>query len=148
MPAPPEIRPFRLGDMDRIAAIESASFGIDSYDRNLFAEFFHKCGSLFLVAERRASVCGYSVTCLCGDRAEIVSIAVDPKSRGRGIASALIDSTLRRLRRRGAGRIVLMVKDKNAAARAFYEKYDFKKIRLVRGYYEDGSDGILMARIL
>jgi [ribosomal protein S18]-alanine N-acetyltransferase len=55
-------------------------------------------------------------------------------------------STLRRLRRRNAGRLVLMVKVTNAAARAFYEKYGFHKVRVVRGYYEDGTDGLLLAR--
>lgn len=146
MPLRPEIRHFRPGDMDRIAAIESASFGNDAYDRNLFAAFFHNCGDLFLVALRRGVVCGYIITCLRGDRAEIVSIAVHPASRGRGVASALLESTLRRLRRRRAARVVLMVKAGNAPARRFYEKYRFEKVRLVRRYYEDASDGILMAR--
>ena len=49
-----EIRRFRLADLDRIMEIEHASFGKDAYERNLFAEFYHKCGDLFLVAERRS----------------------------------------------------------------------------------------------
>jgi ribosomal-protein-alanine N-acetyltransferase len=132
--------------MDRIQRIEHASFGNDAYDRNLFAEFFHKCGELFLAALRRGVVCGYVVSCVRGERAEIVSIAVAPSARGGGVASALMESTLRRLRRRGVNRIVLMVKVSNAPARAFYEKYGFEKVRLTRAYYEDGSDGVLMAR--
>jgi ribosomal protein S18 acetylase RimI-like enzyme len=39
-----------------------------------------------------------------------------------------------------------MVKVSNAPARAFYMKYGFHKTRLVRKYYEDGADGVLMAR--
>jgi len=146
MSTPIEIRPCRLGDLDRILEIEKASFGQDAYDRNLFAEFFDKCRKLFLVAERRSQVCGYMITCIRGDRAEVVSIAVEPKYRGRGAASALMDSTLRRLRRRKAARLVLIVKVSNAPARAFYMKYGFQKTRLVRKYYEDGADGVLMAR--
>ena len=143
-----EIRKIRPADLDRIQEIEEASFGTDAYDRNLFAEFYRKCGDLFLVAERRSGICGYMVTCIRGDRAEIVSIAVDPPSRGKGAASALMSSTLRRLRRRRVARLVLMVKVTNAPARAFYEKYGFHKVRVVRGYYEDGSDGMLMARVV
>jgi len=141
-----EIRRFRPSDLDRIEEIEKASFGVDAYDRNLFAEFFDKCRRCFLVAERRSKVCGYAITCVRGDRAEVVSIAVDPAVRGRGAASALMDSTLRRLRRQKVGRLALMVKVSNAAARAFYVKYGFQKTRIVRKYYEDGSDGVLMAR--
>jgi [ribosomal protein S18]-alanine N-acetyltransferase len=148
MPTRPEVRRFRPRDLDRIAEIEAACFGVDAYDRNLFAEFHRKCGELFLVTEGRGIVTGYVVACLKGERAEIVSIAVDPRSRRRGAASALMDSTLRRLRRRGAARVVLMVKASNVAARRFYGKYGFEKVRLARRYYEDGSDGIVMARRL
>ncbi len=142
------IRRIRLADLDRIQSIEHASFGKDAYERNLFAEFFHKCGDLFLVAESRSGVCGYMITCVRGDRAEVVSIAVNPPARARGAASALMASTLRRLPRRGAARVVLMVKVTNAVARGFYEKFNFRKVRVVRRYYEDGSDGILMARLV
>ena len=58
----------------------------------------------------------------------------------------MMESTMRRLSRRGVPRIGLMVKVTNAPARAFYEKYGFEKKRVVRAYYEDGSDGVLMGR--
>jgi ribosomal-protein-alanine acetyltransferase len=148
MPASVDIRLFRLRDFDRLLEIEHASFGMDAYDRNLFAAFYDKCGPLFLVAEAKRSVCGYSVTCIRGARAELVSIAVDPKDRGRGVASALLESTLRRLRRRGVTRFRLTVRLMNHPARAFYEKYGFRPSRIVRGYYEDGEDGLSMTKQL
>src|SRR3954449_1169460 len=101
MPALFRIRKIRLADLDRIQRIEDESFGRQAYDRNLFAELQHKCGDLFLVAERGSVVCGYAVACIRGRRAEIVSIAVAPAARGKGAARALLESTLRRLRRRG-----------------------------------------------
>jgi ribosomal-protein-alanine N-acetyltransferase len=82
------------------------------------------------------------------DRAELVSVAVEPLFRGKGVASALMKSTLLRLRRRGTRRLGLMVKLTNVEARGFYEKYGFAKVRLVRRYYEDGQDGILMVKEL
>jgi len=146
------IRLFRLSDMDRILQIEYASFGKDAYDRNLFADFHHKCGDLFLVLRKGKNVCGYTVTCVGGGlespSAELISIAVDPAHRGKGIASALMDSTLRRLRRRGIRRFRLTVKVTNASAIRFYEKYGFHRARLVRAYYEDGADGRRMEKIL
>jgi ribosomal-protein-alanine N-acetyltransferase len=90
------------------------------------------------------------VTCTSGrplpDRAELVSVAVDPKQRGKGIASVLMDSTLRRLRRRKISRFRLMVKVNNQAAIAFYRKYGFTRKRRVKNYYEDGADGWLMGK--
>jgi len=100
------------------------------------------------VAESAGRVCGYSVTRARGNRAELVSIAVDPPARRKGVASALLASTLRRLRRRNVECLSLMVRLANAGARGFYEKYEFTQVRIVRKYYEDGSDGGLMQRTI
>ena len=146
MPTRLAVRKFRLSDLDRILVIEHASFGKDAYDRNLFAAYFQECGGLFLVAERGRTVCGYIIASVRGSRAELISIATDPQARGRGIATALLESTLRRLRRRRVERIGLMVRWTNDPARRFYEKYGFERVRIVRKYYEDGEDGLLMSR--
>lgn len=139
------VRPVLHRDLQGILDIEAASFGADAYDRNLFAAYARQSPRLFLVAERRARVRGYSIAALLPGatrrRAELVSLAVHPAFRGQGAASALMDSTLRRLHRRGIARLCLMVKTTNRPARAFYEKYGFRLLRRVAGYYEDGSDG-------
>lgn len=154
------IRPALPGDLDRIWEIEHASFGREAYDRKLFAYYMDKCGDLFLVAARRparagkaqprSKLCGYLIACLRGGRlagsAELVSVAVEPEVRGRGAASALLESALRRLARRGAERLTLVVRSSNGPARAFYEKYGFRRLRTVPRYYEDGGDGIAMSR--
>ena len=142
------VRKFQAGDMDRILEVEHASFGKDAYDRNLFAEFSHKCGDLFLVAERRSRICGYIVTCIRGDRAELVSIAIDPAVRGRGAGSALLESTLRRLLRRRVSRWGLIVRVSNTPGRVLYAKHGFRKLRIAPGYYEDGEDGLVMTKSL
>jgi ribosomal-protein-alanine N-acetyltransferase len=146
------VRQVRQRDLDRILEIEAACFGADAYDRNLFAEYTRKCGGLFLAAERGTKVCAYSITAISpgriGNRAELVSVAVDPAFFGKGAASALMDSTLRRLGRRGVTRLVLMVKATNQRARDFYAKYGFRKLRRVAGYYEDGADGLALAKDL
>jgi ribosomal-protein-alanine N-acetyltransferase len=146
------IRLFRHSDLDDILQIEHASFREDAYDRNLFAEFHNKCGELFLVAVKGRRIRGYAIACIGGgtlaNRAELISIAVDPKHRGKGIASALMDSMLRRLRRRGVTRFHLIVKITNDTAIRFYEGYCFQRGRIVRRYYEDGADGRQMFKTL
>jgi [ribosomal protein S18]-alanine N-acetyltransferase len=146
------VRPFRAADMQRILQIERASFGADAYERKLFAELFHTCGELFLVAVAGGRICGYMVSCLRGNSspktAELISVAVLPSFRGRGAASYLMRNTLRRLRLRGAVRLSLMVKVTNEGARRFYDRHGFRKVRKVSGYYEDGADGVLMRKEL
>ena len=146
------IRRMRAKDLDRILEIEHLSFGKDAYDRKLFADFHHKCGELFLIAARGRNVCGYMVTCVGGrtasPHAELVSIAVSPGERRKGVASALMASTLRRLRRRGIAGFHLMVRKTNRAAIRLYEGYGFRKSRIVERYYEDGADGWRMKKRL
>jgi ribosomal-protein-alanine N-acetyltransferase len=142
------VRHIKMADLDGILAIERASFGRDAYDRNLFAEYARKCGELFLVANKGNKMLGYAITCICPSGAELVSIAVDPKHRGRGAASVLMDSILRRLRRRRVARLSLTVKVTNHRALAFYEKYGFRRYRRVPRYYEDGADGLRFVKLL
>src|ERR1035438_5748892 len=143
------VRPVRQRALPRILKIEAASFGPDAYDRKLFAEYARIPPRLFLVAEARR-VCGYSIACIlaAGARAELVSIAIDPAFLGSGAAAALMESTFRRLRLRKIARITLIVKITNLRARRFYEKFGFRKLRRAPAYYEDGADGILMAKDL
>jgi [ribosomal protein S18]-alanine N-acetyltransferase len=140
------IRRAAPGDLAWISGIEAASFGQEAYDCKLFAEYLKKCRGLFLVAERAGNICGYLIGCLRRGSAELVSVAVAPAIRSQGAASALLESLLRRLRQRGVARLHLVVRVDNRPARAFYEKYGFRSLRTVSGYYEDGGDGIAMSR--
>ncbi len=148
----PSIRRFRESDMDSVLQIEHASFRKDAYDRNLFAEFHHKCAELFLVAEASGTVGAYMVSCTrsrLGSRsAQLVSVAVAPQARRSGVATALMDATLRRLRRLRVRRFSLAVKVTNRKALTFYRKYGFRQLRTLPAYYEDGKDAWLMVRDL
>ena len=134
------VRRFRPGDLGRVLRIESASFGADAYDRELFLELFERCGPTFLVALRAGEVVGYMVTCIRKENAELVSVAVAPSARSKGVGTALMRSALRRLRPRGVERFRLKVKVTNHAAIAFYEGFGFRRGRRAHGYYEDGED--------
>ena len=148
MPTRYTVRRFQSADMDRVLEIERASFGKDAYDRKLFAEYQRKCGDLFLIAEGRKTVDGYSITCI-SERlgnllASLESIAVNPRARGKGAASLLLKSTIRRLKLQGVHRITLMVRRSNAVALQFYERRGFTAVRRAPGYYEDGEEGLVM----
>jgi ribosomal-protein-alanine N-acetyltransferase len=134
----------RPDDLDRILEIERASFGLQAYDCKLFAYYARRCGDLFLIAVKEGKICGYMLSCVRGARAELVSVAVDPARRQTGAGSAMLRSTLRRLRLRRVEWLHLMVRIDNHSAIEFYEKHGFRRVRRVRGYYEDGGDGIRM----
>jgi ribosomal-protein-alanine N-acetyltransferase len=140
------VRRAGVEDLPRILTIERAGFGRWAWDRNLFAEYARVCGELFLVAEAGDRVVGYCIGRIARGSGSVESIAVAPAFRGTGAADVLLRSLLRRFRRRGAKGAGLMVKESNLRARAFYERYGFRRVRRVPRYYEDGATGLLMRR--
>lgn len=143
------IRPFSAQDMEDILRVEDACFGRFAYDRNLFAEYAQREGALFLVAGKGSRICGYAIALARGGAfrhaAELVSIAVEPLARGQGIAPLLLENTFRRLRLRGIRRVALTVRVGNKPAQALYQRFGFRRERIVPKYYEDGRDGLRMA---
>ena len=138
------LRPFRLADLDRLLEIERASFPKAAYPRDLFLELARDCGRLFFVAARGRALAGYIVTCTRGVRAELVSIAVDPRFRRMGVAQALLVDTIARLRRSGIATLGLTVRVRNRRAIALYRAFRFRRTAKIPGYYENGEDGVRM----
>jgi ribosomal-protein-alanine N-acetyltransferase len=139
------LRRFRLADLDRLLEIERAAFPKAAYPRDLFLELYMDCGRLFYVALRGRSIAGYIITCVRLPRAELISIAVAPRHRRLGIAEALLQRTLARLRQAGAARLGLMVRARNRGAIALYRNFGFRRTGRVARYYENGEDGLRMS---
>ena len=135
-----EVRPVQSRDLDRILEIEQASFGRDAWDRDLFLEYFRRCPDLFLVARSARRIGGYIITCTDTKSTELVSIAVDPRDRLRGLGRAMLAETLGQLRSRRVKTWWLMVAASNDPAIRFYESYGFVRTRRSKRYYGTGRD--------
>lgn len=139
------IRKFSLSDLERIMEIENASFGIEAFSRSTF-KILYKETDLFLVAESSVVV-GYIVTYVFNEVAHIISIAIDPAYRRKGIGKMLIEYTFDRLK----GRVKYMqleVKVSNMDAIRFWEKLSFSAAGIIPNYYIDGSDALCMGKSL
>ncbi len=143
-----QVAPFRLRRLPRVLRIERASFGPEAWPRRLFLEYYRECGEWFVVAKLGGRIAGYGIACIEARSGEIVSIAVHPDYRRRGVGNALMRQALAALAAAGARRVELMVRTGNAAAAKLYRSLGFRRVRVERGYYEDGGDGVLMARAL
>jgi ribosomal-protein-alanine N-acetyltransferase len=132
-----EIRLFERRNLNRILEIERASFGKDAWAAQAFVEYWRASPELFLIARQGRRIAGYSIAQTNWRGAELESIAVDPRYRGRGVAQALLDATVVRLR---PATLRLMVSTSNAGALRFYRQYGFVRTRLVKRYYGAGRD--------
>jgi ribosomal-protein-alanine N-acetyltransferase len=69
---------------------------------------------------------------VASDEREILNLAVVPRSRRKGVARALLDSTLRDFH----GDVFLEVRESNGVAQEFYKSLGFKVLSRRREYYD------------
>ncbi len=74
---------------------------------------------------------------VAADEAEILTLAVDPGQRRRGVGSALLSAAMAHAANLGAVFMFLEVAVTNDAARALYAAHGFTKAGLRRHYYTD-----------
>lgn len=140
-----EMRPASLCDLDVIMSIERASFQTPWSRLAMAVEMTGRSWSRVVSATIDGQVVGFMVYWLVVSEIHLLNIAVDPKWRRFGVASAM----MKHLRAEGAANsfseILLEVRVSNHAARSLYERFDFEQISVRPKYYADsGEDALLM----
>ena len=69
--------------------------------------------------------------------AQILSLAVSPEARGKGLGSSLTGAGLDYLREIGIKRVKLEVRPDNSAAKHIYEKHGFKVVGKAKDLHDD-----------
>jgi ribosomal-protein-alanine N-acetyltransferase len=95
----------------------------------------------------RGAATGFLMSRCAGDEAEILSVAVDPSERGRGLAGELLRHHLSRIAARGIAKIFLEVGEDNRPALRLYAKAGFREVGKRAGYYPR-PEGAVSALIL
>ena len=134
------------GDVAAVAALELAALGPDAWSGALVEQGI--TGGLptvhYLVSREDGVVTGYVAVSVAGDVAELQRIAVDPGHRRDGVATRLLDEVVRLARADGAERLLLEVREDNAAALAFYRAAGFAELARRPGYYRDGATAVVL----
>ncbi len=137
------------GDAEVMASIHAACFA-RSWDEASISQFLLAPGCLSLLASRAGGepIQGLLIARKAEDEAEILTLAVHPDSRRIGLARALVQIAMARLRAAGASRLFLEVDATNAPARALYLSLRANEVGLRRGYYEHGADAVIFSLAL
>jgi ribosomal-protein-alanine N-acetyltransferase len=138
---PITVRSFENNDLASILRIERESFDRDAWSREVLLEYAWAASDLFLVAIVAGRIAGYSIACPARHGAEIASLAVRPRYRQEGVATVLLKTTIRRVRRSGAKAVWLMVRRQNNEAIRLYRKLGFVHTGTVPNYYDDHASG-------
>jgi len=142
---PYEIRCVDTSDASGVYAVERSCFN-DPYPPAFLDSLIETERDRFLVAVDGGKVVGYTVGTVSGTEGHIISVAVDPRNRRRGIGTRLLSSVTRRLVERGVEEIHLEVRKGNRAAISFYERMGFRIFSEITHYYGDGEDAWVLRR--
>jgi len=142
---PAAIREMTAGDIPSVMEIERSSF-ITPWTEGMFrSQLGFADHAINLVLVEDGAVAGYAAAWIAYDELHLLSIAVVPAARRRGVGSEILRALIERGSARGVVRAILEVREGNAAARAFYRRHGFVDIGTRRRYYSDtDEDAIVM----
>jgi ribosomal-protein-alanine N-acetyltransferase len=151
-PAGLHIEPGRMGDARELARIHALGF-YRGWPVGEFESFLtDETTPVYVACDARRRIAGFALIRLAADEAELLTIAVDPKWRGKRVGQALLRAVFDDLLRSPARRMFLEVSEDNAGAIKLYQREGFATISSRKGYYSrpDGAaaTALVMARDL
>jgi len=153
-----KLRKFTPDDLQSLMQINRVCLP-ENYTDFFFIDLHQRFPETFIVAEEDGKIVGY-IMCrievglsnfgLGGlmRKGHVVSIAVLPQGRRKGVAQALMTMAMEGTRGYKAKQCYLEVRVTNAAGVALYKKLGFDVSRTSNGYYSDGEDAYVMTKKL
>lgn len=130
----------------QVAALEKECF-IDPWSQRSVASELDNPLALWLVWEEDGQVLGYVGSQTVLDETDMMNVAVSAQARHRGIAQALVEELVLRLKQRGSRCLTLEVRASNAPAIALYEKLGFRQVGRRPNYYSHPKeDGLILRK--
>jgi ribosomal-protein-alanine N-acetyltransferase len=142
-----EIRRLSYADLPQVIAVERRAFPTP-WSLAMFVLELSKPSGVCLAAARDGTVVGHLICSRYDTVWHLMNIAVDPRLRRQGIATALLNALLERIDDgSGSAQLTLEVRPTNGAAIALYEQFGFRSAGTRPRYYQDnGEDALIMWR--
>jgi ribosomal-protein-alanine N-acetyltransferase len=153
-----KLRKFTPDDLQSVIRINRYCLP-ENYMDFFFMDLHQRFPETFIVAEQDGKIVGY-IMCrievglaslgLGGliRKGHVVSIAVLPQGRRKGVARALMTEAMKGMRHYKAKLCYLEVRVTNEPGVVLYKKLGFEVSRTLRGYYSDGEDAYVMTQKL
>jgi ribosomal-protein-alanine N-acetyltransferase len=150
-----ELRKFTMNDLASVTRINQVCLP-ENYTDFFYVDLCRRFPEAFIIAEENGEIVGY-IMCrievglsnigLPGlvKKGHVVSVAVRPERRHKGVGRALITKAMEGIRMYGAKQCYLEVRVTNEEAIGLYKKLGWEVTRSIRGYYADGEDAYVMS---
>jgi ribosomal-protein-alanine N-acetyltransferase len=149
------LRKFTMGDLGAVTRINQVCLP-ENYTDFFFIDLARRFSETFIVAEEKGEVVGYIMCRIevglsnfgfggLAKKGHVVSVAVMPEHRRRGVGTALVTKATEAMRMYGAKQCYLEVRVTNEEAIGLYKKLGMEVTRTIHGYYADGEDAYVMS---
>lgn len=145
--AEPTLSEARPSDAAQMTALHAASFN-RGWSEEEFEGFLLDRGIVAHRAMVKRRLVGFIMSRVVGGEAEILSVAVAPARRGRGLARQMLHLHLRRLAGLGIKVVFLEVDEVNVPACRLYHRAGFRQAGRREAYYSDHRGKSTAALIL
>lgn len=139
-------------DLPVLTSLERTLFPEYPWSQAQFKEEIAGIGTSreFILALKDGLVIGYAgiMVVAAGVPADLLTIAVLPDFRGKGIAQSMLAELASWAGEKGATEVILEVDTKNEAAIRLYELAGYEKISTRANYYGLGVDALVMRKEL
>lgn len=130
----PSIRRATPADAAALAHLHAGGFA-DAWSAASLGELMAAPGTFGLVAEDGMDPCGFVLARAAGGEAEILTLAVRPEMRGRGLGRALVRAAAEAAAELGAKALFLEVAVDNEDALGLYAALGFTEAGRRKAYY-------------
>lgn len=141
------VEPATLRDVRQLAQLHAASFH-RGWGAGEFEQMLREQNTLVHRLKLRGHLIGFAVSRIAADEAEILSIAVSPGHRGRGLSRDLFLTHLGHLAGRGVRTVFLEVEENNQPARRLYDGTGFAVAGRRERYYKEADGAELNALVM
>jgi ribosomal-protein-alanine N-acetyltransferase len=141
------VEPATLRDVPDLARLHAASFH-RGWGKGEFEQMLREQNTLVHRLKLGGKLVGFAVSRIAADEAEILSVAVSPGHRGRGLSRDLFLTHLGHLAGRGVTTVFLEVEENNQPARRLYDRTGFTVSGRRERYYKEASGVELNALVM
>jgi ribosomal-protein-alanine N-acetyltransferase len=151
-----KLRKFAPDDLQSVIQINRVCLP-ENYTDFFFMDLHQRFPETFIVAEENGAIAGYIMFRIevglsnygfggLIRKGHVVSIAVLPQYRRKGVAQAVITRALEGMQYYKAKQCFLEVRVTNEAGVSLYKKLGFEVTRTINGYYSDGENAYVMTK--
>ena len=142
-----KISKMNIDDLNKILPVLLTEFD-DFWNYNIFKSELENENSKYVVAKNNDEIVGFAGIWISIDEAHVTNIVTKKDLRKNGIGSTLLEELINLSKTLNLVSITLEVNENNLDAIKLYEKFGFEKLGILKKYYNNTDNALIMTKKL